>query len=244
MPKISFLGSYKFRIHFFDRGSCWRKQRWNSLYGHISRENAPVHTSTGASARARARAQPSTRFIRLHGKNVSKLCFWLWGKEPCSASRRTQRYVNSGCSLFFQGSNGVSQVCLLTNVYKQGPVRCWIFTSFNNERWSSPSYKRFRSWFRTADGMCFAVIALKCSSLFSSAHGAPPPGARLFPERIVKLYLSFINMIKLKTFWRYEGCSTTLKVLKINMRLGETVCVMPPLSIIWFHLITVLKYIM
>ncbi len=44
------------------------------------------------------------------------------------------------------------------------------------------------------------LIALKCSSLFSSAHGAPPPGARLFSERIVKLYLSFINMIKLKTF--------------------------------------------
>ncbi len=53
------------------------------------------------------------------------------------------------------------------------------------------------------------VITLKCSSFFSSAHGAPPPGARLFSERIVKLYLSFINMIK-HTFWRYEGCSATL----------------------------------
>ncbi len=45
-----------------------------------------------------------------------------------------------------------------------------------------------------------------------------PPGAQLFLERIVKLYFSFINLIKLKTFWRYEGCSTTLWVLKINIR--------------------------
>ncbi len=59
----------------------------------------------------------------------------------------------------------------------------------------------------TASNVC--VLALKCSSLFSSAHGAPP-GARLFSERIVNLYLSFINMIKLKTFWRYEGCNITL----------------------------------
>ncbi len=51
--------------------------------------------------------------------------------------------------------------------------------------------------------------ALKCSSLFSSAHSAPP-GALLFSERIVNLNLSFINMIKLKTFWRYDGCNTTL----------------------------------
>ncbi len=58
----------------------------------------------------------------------------------------------------------------------------------------------------TASNVCvLLVIVLKCSSLFSSAYGA-----LLFSERIVKMYLSFINMIKLKTFWRYEGCSTTL----------------------------------
>ncbi len=50
------------------------------------------------------------------GKNVSKeVCFWLWGKDNLvQLPKRTQRYVNSGCSLFFWGSNGVSQVCLLT----------------------------------------------------------------------------------------------------------------------------------
>ncbi len=46
-------------------------------------------------------------------------------------------------------------------------------------------------------------------------HSLALPTARLqelcfFSERIVKLYLSFINMIKLKTFWRYERCNTTL----------------------------------
>ncbi len=37
----------------------------------------------------------------------------------------------------------------------------------------------------------------------------------------------FINMIKLNTFWRYEGCSTNLLVLKINLRLVETVFYAP-----------------
>ncbi len=41
MPKISLLGSYKFRRVFFDRCSWWRKRRWNSLYGHFSRKNTP-----------------------------------------------------------------------------------------------------------------------------------------------------------------------------------------------------------
>ncbi len=52
------------------------------------------------------------------GKNVSKeVCFWLWGKDNLvQLPKRTQCYVNSGCSLFFWVSNGVSQGCLLTNV--------------------------------------------------------------------------------------------------------------------------------
>ncbi len=138
----------------------------------------------------------------------------------------------------FQGSNWVSQVCWLT-FYKQGPVRRWICTSFDTERWSS--YKRSVPAIKDPGhdselqmqvkrhqmSVFCSRSALKFSSLFSSAHGTPP-GARLFSERIVKLYLSFINMIKLKTFWRYEGCSTTVYVLKINVRLGENcVCYAP-----------------
>ncbi len=37
-------------------------------------------------------------------------------------------------------------------------------------------------------------------------------------------------MVKLKTLWRYEGYNTILYVLKINMRLGKTVCFMSPLK--------------
>ncbi len=40
----------------------------------------------------------------------------------------------------------------------------------------------------------------------SSALPTAPPGAPLFSE----LYLSFINLIKLNTLQRYEGCDATL----------------------------------
>ncbi len=51
VPEISFPGSYKFQIIFFDFGSCWCKRRWNSLYGHFSRKNAPVNASTRGKTR-------------------------------------------------------------------------------------------------------------------------------------------------------------------------------------------------
>ncbi len=183
MPKISLTGSYKFRRVFLNRCSWWRKRRWNSLYGHFSRKNASVHAST----RVRARARPSTRFNRQAGNTglareefSKEVCFWLWGKDNLvQLPKRTHRYVNSGYSLFFRGSNGVSQVFCWRTFYKQGPIRRWICTSFNTERWSGPSYKRSRSWFRTADGkwngikcLCFVGDRCKCSSIFSSAHTA------------------------------------------------------------------------
>ncbi len=98
--------------------------------------------------------------------------------------------------------------------YKQGPVRCWICTSFDTERWSGPSNKRSRSWFGTGGCkwncitfLCFVgkqCLSVHDSLALSTAH------AQLFWERIVKLYLSFKNLIKLKTLWRYEGCKATL----------------------------------
>ncbi len=61
VPKIFLPGSYKFlKVFFFNHGSSWRNEGWNSLYGHFSQKSAPEHASTSA----RARVRPSTRFIR------------------------------------------------------------------------------------------------------------------------------------------------------------------------------------
>ncbi len=78
------------------------------------------------------------------GKNVSKqVCFWLWGKDNLvQLPKRTHRYVNRGYSLFFWGSNGVSQVFCWRTFYRQGPIRRWICTSFNTERWSGKNTAR------------------------------------------------------------------------------------------------------
>ncbi len=192
MPKISLPGSYKFRRVFFDRCSWWR---WNSLYGHFSWKNTPLHASTGARA-ANQHASISSAARDSLGKNVSKEeCFWLWGKDNLvQLPKTTQRYVNSGYSLFFRGSNGVSQVFCWRTFYKQGPIRRWICTWFNTERWSGPSYKRSRSWFRTADGkwngikcLCFVGDRSKCSSLFSSAHDTPPLFSSAHTARLQEL---------------------------------------------------------
>ncbi len=50
--KISLPASFKLQRVFLDRGSCLCKRRWNSLYGHFSQKNAPVHLSIRARARA------------------------------------------------------------------------------------------------------------------------------------------------------------------------------------------------
>ncbi len=166
---------------FFDRCSLWRKRRGTPYMGISPGKNASVHPSTRARA-ANQHASIGRLAARASlGKNVSKeVCFWLWGKDNLvQFPKRTHRYVNSGYSLFFRGSNGVSQVFCWRTFYKQGPIRRWICTSFNTERWSGPSYKRSRSWFRTADDkwngikcLCFVGDQSKCSSFFSSAHTA------------------------------------------------------------------------
>ncbi len=123
---------------------------------HFSWKNAPMHASTGA--RSRARARPSTRFIRLHclhllGKNVSKeVCFWLWGKYNLVQLPEEPSVTWTVDAVCFSGTAKEFLKCVLSNFCKQGPVRRWICTSFDTERWSNPSYNRSRSWFRTADG--------------------------------------------------------------------------------------------
>ncbi len=57
------------------------------------------------------------------------------------------------------------------------------------------------------------------------------PVVQLFSERIVKLHLSFINMIKTKhslEVWRMQYYSIGTKM---NMGLGKTVCVMCPIGL-------------
>ncbi len=166
VPKISLPDSYKFRRVFFDRCTLWRKRRWNSLYGHFSLRTRPcTHRPEWEWERAHQRASIGRLAARASlGKNVSKeVCFWLWGKDNLvQLPKTTHHYVNSGYSLFFRGSNGVSQVFCWRTFYKQGPIRRWICTSFNTERWSGPSYKRSRSWFRTADGKWNGIKWLFC----------------------------------------------------------------------------------
>ncbi len=65
--------------------------------------------------------------------------------------------------------------------YKRGPVRRWICASLVTERWSGLSYKRSRSWFRTADGKlngikCLCFVGDRRSS---ARHSLAPPTARL-----------------------------------------------------------------
>ncbi len=189
----------------------------NSLYGHFSGRTRPY---THRPERERERAHQRASIGRLAardslGKNVSKeVCFWLWGKDNLvQLPKRTHRYVNSGYSLFFRGSNGVSQVFCWRTFYKQGPIRRWICTSFNNERWSGPSYKRSRSWFRTADGkwngikcLCFVGDQSKCSSLFSSAHTARLQELGFFGE----------NRKSVSFFYKYDKTKDFLEIWRMQ----------------------------
>ncbi len=197
MPKISLPGSYKFWRVFFDRWSWWRKRRWNSLYGHFSRQNAPMQAST----RVRARARPSTRFNRQAGSTglAREECFWLWGKDNLvQLPKRTHRYVNSGYSLFFRGSNGVSQVFCWRTFYKQGPIRRWICTSFNTERWSGPSYKRSRS-------VLLAIGASACHSLAPPTRHASRSSA-FFGE----------NRKSVSFFYKYDKTKDFLEIWRMQ----------------------------
>ncbi len=207
---------------FFDRCSWWRKRRWNSLYGHFSRKNTPVHASTRARAANQHASIGSTARDSL-GKNVSKeVCFWLWGKDILvQLPKRTHRYVNSGYSLFFRGSNGVSQVFCWRTFYKQGPIRRWICTSFNTERWSGPSYKRSRSWFRTADGEWNGIKCL-CFVGDRHRHSLAPPTTRLHslapPTRHASRSSAFFgeNRKSVSFFYKYDKTKDFLEIWRMQ----------------------------
>ncbi len=113
LEKSYFWVRTSFGEFFFDRGSCWRKRGWNSLYGHFSQKSAPVHTST----RARARASLGCTARDSLGKNVSKeVCFWLWGKDNLVQLPEEPSVTWTVDAVCFFGAATEFLVCLLTNV--------------------------------------------------------------------------------------------------------------------------------
>ncbi len=117
------------------------------------------------------------------GKNVSKeVCFWLWGKDNLVQLPEEPSVMWTVDAVCFSGAAIEFLKCVCWGTfYKQDPVRRWICTWFDTERWSGPSYKRSRSWFRTADGEWNGIKCL-CfvGDLRSSArHALAPPTTRL-----------------------------------------------------------------
>ncbi len=100
----------------------------------------------------------------IHSGNMSlkKSVFGCEGKITSFSFLKNPALHEQWTQFVFRGSNGVSQACLLMNVYKQGPVRRWICTWFDTERWSGPSYERSRSWFRTSDDKWNCIKCLFC----------------------------------------------------------------------------------
>ncbi len=185
-------------------------------------KNASVHASTRARA-ANQHASSGSAARDSLGKNVSKeVCFWLWGKDNLvHLPKRTHCYVNSGYSLFFWGSNGVSQVFCWRTFYKQGPIRRWICTWFNTERWSGPSYKRSRSWFRTADGEWNGIKCL-CFVGDRHRHSLAPPTTRLHslapPTRHASRSSAFFgeNRKSVSFFYKYDKTKDFLEIWRMQ----------------------------
>ncbi len=116
-------------------------------------------------------------------KNVSKeVCFWLWGKDNLVQLPKQPSVTLTADAVCFLGAATEFLKCVCWGTfYKQGLVRRWICISFDTERWSGPSYKRSRSWFRTADGKWNGI---KCLCFVgdwhsSARHSLAPPTARL-----------------------------------------------------------------
>ncbi len=136
------------------------------------RERAPINALHSA-------AQHGTRSGRMSLKKCvfgceGKITSFSFPKEPSVTWT-----VDAVC--FFGSATGFLKCVCWRTFYKQGPVRRWICTSFNTERWSGPSYKRSGSWFRTADGKwngikCLCFVGDRCSS---ARHSLAPPTAHL-----------------------------------------------------------------
>ncbi len=167
MPKISLPDSYKFWRVFFDRCTLWRKRRWNSLYGHFSRKER-VRTCIEQSESERAPINAVQSAGWQHGPrsgrmSLKKCVFGCEGKITLFSFPKQPTVTWTVDIVCFSGAAMEFLKCFCWRTfYKQGPIRRWICTSFNTERWSGPSYKRSRSWFRTADGEWNGIKWLFC----------------------------------------------------------------------------------
>ncbi len=140
---------------------------------------------------------------------------------PCThRPEREQELCPTTCPFFGAATEFLRCVCWQT-FYKQGPVRYWICTCLILKDGAVPAIKdpghdsELQTVSETASNVC--VLLEICAQVLVAPPTAHLQELGFFSERIVKLYLSFINMIKLNmNFWRYEGCNTTLWVLKIN----------------------------
>ncbi len=81
-----------------------------------------------------------------------EVCFCLWGKDNLVQlpEEPSVTWTVDAVCFFGAATEFLKRVCWWT-FYKPGPVRRWICTWFDTERWSGPSYERSRSWFRTSD---------------------------------------------------------------------------------------------
>ncbi len=97
--KYTLLGFLQVLESFFDRGSSWDNEGGNSLYTHFSRKNAPVHTSTKAGARERARLSmlyPASLHRDSLGKNISKeVCFCFLSMSENFTANEIYEYAQS-----------------------------------------------------------------------------------------------------------------------------------------------------
>ncbi len=116
--------------------------------------------------------------------------------------------MNSGYSLFFRGSNGVSQVFVDERFISKAQFDAGFAHRLILKDGAVPAIKdpghdsELQMVSETASNDCFVGNRSKCSSLFSSAHDTPSlfssahtarPRSSAFFGEDVNLYLSFIN---------------------------------------------------
>ncbi len=103
----------------------------------------------------------------LHGihsgsMSLKKCVFGCEGKITLFSFPKNPALREQWMQFVFSGQQRSFSSVFVDDIYKPGPVRRWICTWFDTERWSGPSYERSRSWFRTSDGKWNCIKRLFC----------------------------------------------------------------------------------